>query len=176
MTDPREYTVDMPGPTVDASTLSLVRPAAPAPHAVPNGHGGEHREGWLEELRLDDFAVTGLSGARLYPHRGQSVWLSPYGMTLEDQEALEKFNAMSPDDPGEVVEHQYQLLLQVLTRLVVTWNLTDARGQPYPPPTGEGDTAAFMRLPAKLIGHLFSLLKGEPEGNVSGASGASPAG
>jgi len=157
---------DMP---VYAPVMTSSVPAPLNGAAAPAGQPGSFRDGWLEELKLDTFTVDGLTGAKLYPHRGQSIWLSPYGMSLEDQEALEKFNALEATDPADRVERQYHMLMSMLARLVVTWNITDARGVAYPPPAGEDDVDAFKRLPSKLVAHLLTLLRGETEGNASGA-------
>jgi len=155
------------GPSYDTTT------------SAPNGvarQTGDYRDGWLEELKLDLFMVPGLGGAKLYPHRGQSIWVTPYGMTLEDEMAMAEYLAAEPDDPAEVLDRKYQAVLTMLSRIVVNGNITDARGVAYPMPAGEGDIQPFKKWPSRLVAHLLTLVRGEPEGNASGASGASPAG
>ena len=168
--------VDQTWSTIDSSA-GPVAIAAPARNGLPAGAGQDaYRDGWLEELKLDLFMVPGLGGAKLYPHRGQSLWLSPYGVSLEDDMAMAEFLASEPTDPAEVLERRYQAVLTMLSRIVVSGNITDARGQPYPMPTGPGDVAPFKAWPSRLVSHLLTLIRGEPEGNANGASGALPAG
>lgn len=145
--------------------------SAPPPGTTPPAAQGINPE-WLDELKLDNFTVPRPSGGLMRPHIGQSLWLTPYGLSLEDSERVERYQAMSPDDPQEKIEAAFDAALFVLSKTVVTWNLKDGRGVPIPPPTGEGDKDAFRAMPARLLKYIIEMVRGEPEGNAGGASGA----
>lgn len=136
-----------------------------AGYAAPEGY----REGWLDELKLDLFAVPRPSGGLMYPHKGQAVWLAPYGMSLEEEFSIQEYIQAAPD--AEDLDRKFEAALRMLSRLVVDWNITDGQGRPYPRPSGEGNTEPFKALPSRLVTHIMQQVRGtgETEGNASAA-------
>jgi len=142
---------------------------APIPAEARNGYNPE----WLDEVKLDNFTIPRPSGNGLMrPHVGQSLWLSPYGLSLEDAARIDEFKATAGDD--DRADERFAGTLFVLGKIVLTWNILDGHGHPYPPPSGseEERANAFRALPARLITYIIDLVKGDTEGKGTGDAAA----
>ena len=128
-----------------------------------------YKDGLLDEVKLDDFEVKMPSGRVARPHVGESVWLMPYGFSLGDELRVAEFAGLGKDAPPERVEPAFEAIADLMTRLIVGWNITGPTGVPYAQPS-EG-THAIKALPSRLFKHILDQIRGtEPEGNAPGAS------
>jgi len=120
----------------------------------PNGHME------LDRIRLDDFRVKTPGGRDIVPHAGQSVWVYPYGRSLEDVDALN----VDGVGMGEICGF--------LAGEIQKWDIVNYRtGEAYGPPSAE----TMRQLPDKLAGHIVTLLAGtETEGEGTADSADSP--
>lgn len=127
------------------------------------------KEGSLDEIKLDDFEVT-LSGGRVsHPHKGESVWLLPYGISLEDEMAMARFMDAAKSSATEQgdLDEMFDALCVRLSKAIVGWTITDPRGQAYPQPT---DGPSIKLIPSRLFKYLMERIRGdETEGNAQSA-------
>lgn len=128
-----------------------------------------YKEGVLDKIDLDGFEV-GMSGGRVsHPHAGESVWLLPYGLSLEDELKMAKFLDVAKTGTAdqEVMDEMLDALCARLSKVVVGWTITDPTGTPYPQPT---DGPALKAIPSRLFKYLMEQIRGEePEGNAPSA-------
>lgn len=156
---------------MDQNFDTPIMTASALPDGTPLAAQGLNPE-WFDELKLDHFTVPRPSGGLMRPHVGQSMWLTPYGLSLDDEARVGEYLALKTSDPKEEIDARFDAVLLILSKTIVTWNIRDGRGKPFPPPTGEGDKDAFKRLPSRLLKYIIEMVRGEPEGNAGGASGA----
>lgn len=128
-----------------------------------------YKEGVLDEIKLDGFEVK-MSGGRVsHPHTGESVWLLPYGLSLEDELYLARFmdTARSASVDEKELETRFDDVCVRLSKVIVGWSITDQKGQPYPQPT---DGPSLKVVPSRLFKYLLEQVRGdEPEGNAQSA-------
>lgn len=128
-----------------------------------------YKEGVLDKIDLGGFEVK-MSGGRVsHPHEGESVWLLPYGLSLEDELSMAKFldSARSSDADQTKLDEMLDALCARLSKVIVGWSITDNFGVPYPQPT---DGPAMKTIPSKLFKYLMERIRGEePEGNAPSA-------
>ena len=127
-----------------------------------------YKEGVLDEIKLDDFEVKMSGGRVAHPHKGESVWLLPYGLSLEDEVLIGRLmDAARSGADEEKVDEMLDDMSVRLAKLIVGWSITDALGNPYPQPS---DGPSIKLIPTRLFMHLMKCIKGdEPEGNALSA-------
>lgn len=137
--------------------------------AKPQFDASVYKDGVLDQVLLDDFTYKTPTGREITPHKGESVWLLPYGFTLEDETRIQKFRALAQGDAtGEKLDAQMDAMCDILSRIIVGWDVTDERGQPYEQP--HANPAAIGRIPSRLLYHLIMLIQGgETEGKGESA-------
>lgn len=124
----------------------------------------------LDRIRLDDLRVKTPSGREITPHAGQSVWVYPYGRSLDDVASLNQAVAGLAGPEGDAALTR---LCEFLASEIGRHDVENFRtGEPYPT---EVNAANIRQWPDDLVAFLVRRMTGqETEGEGSGGSAASP--
>jgi len=124
----------------------------------------------LDRISLDDLRVTVPSGKKqIAPHKGQSVWVYPYGRPARETEELRRLFSRVQRGDVEAEEATFDRLSSFAAGEIVKWDLVDYRSNdPYPQPDSG---AVFGAIPDEPWAFIVRALLGiESEGEGSGDS------
>lgn len=136
----------------------------------------QYKAGMLERVTLDDFTITmPVSKDKIAPHKGESVWILPYGLSLKDEFDLQQFQEAAARGDNGATDAMFTRICEFMAERIVGWDITDVRGKPYAQPYQNAE--AIGAIPSPLFVHLVQAVKGdEPEGKDEAAAPGSPAG
>ncbi len=124
----------------------------------------------LDRISLDDLRVTVPSGKKqIVPHKGQSVWVYPYGRPARETEELRRLFAHIGRGDTEAEDMAFDRLSDFAAGECVKWDLTDFRtGKEYPQPKSG---KVFGGIPDEPWAFIVRRLLGiESEGEGEGGS------
>lgn len=132
----------------------------------PDAFGGLADE--IDEWSFDHCAIK--RGERvLYPFRGQSFWLLPYGPVGLDNALLQFAGGAQDERPADMAS-SFDALCEGLSRVVAGWTLEDVTDGPYSQPWR--NPAVFKEIPSEVFYYIIQVYRSgeypEARPNASG--------
>lgn len=138
---------------------------------------GPDFSGWKippERVGLDDFEQTTREGVVYRPHIGESIWISPDGLSVEASQTISRFAELAKAarlvegsegaDGLTGLDDSFEALCVLLVGILAAWDITTNARMPYEQPT---TVAAIKALPTPLMMHIMNAVQGgETEGNA----------
>lgn len=145
-----------------------------------------------ERVGLDDYEAKTRDGSVYHPHAGESVWLSPDGLSVEATQKISHFYSLAQKaevakrgdgarrpkkqkgDAIEGLDDAFDAFCAVCCDQIIAWDITDNSGTQYDQPD---DVEAVKRIPSPLLMHLLNVIQGgETEGKETPGEAGSPDG